>query len=234
MYTLTFKRSKSKHFQKALNHLVTMGGSWDGETATLQIPTEKILTAYEDLVILFQYTQKWESLKAYFMGLPVHPYRFIFQVWNTVNCCRKRKTETIDPRHCWSTIDAKGWGCKQLQRLHCYAQGTPINRLRRKEGIFQVTMRGNLQIVSISWSPLLVRIAGNWTKIVMLNRLCRINCNRVFTIEIACFGNGVEVWRNISIILEQYKELIICNPIQQKWLNLSLFKSVLILLTYWN
>jgi len=125
MYILTFKRSKSKHFQKALNHAINMGASWDGETAKLIIPEKDLLTAYEDIHFLFGYIQKWNSTKATFRGKPVHPYRFIFQVWNTVNKCRTGKSESEDPRYCWSACDSKGWGCKQLQRILRYARGTP-------------------------------------------------------------------------------------------------------------
>ena len=66
MYILSFKRSKSKFFQKALNHVTYMGGSWDGETAKLMIQEKDLLTAYEDLVILFRYIQNWKSTRATF------------------------------------------------------------------------------------------------------------------------------------------------------------------------
>jgi len=58
MYIFTFKRSKSKHFQKALNHAINMGASWEGETAKLIIPEKDLLTAYEDIFFLFGYIQK--------------------------------------------------------------------------------------------------------------------------------------------------------------------------------
>ncbi len=125
MYILTFKRSKSKFFQKALNHAINVGASWDGTTAKLMIAEKDLLTAYEDLLILFQYIQNWSSTKATFRGKPVLPYRFIFLVWRTVNDCSKQKSETEDPRHCWTTCDSKGWGCRQLHRILRYGKGNP-------------------------------------------------------------------------------------------------------------
>lgn len=124
MYTLTFQRSKSKHFQKALNHVHNMGGSWDGEIARLEIPEEKLLEAYEEMGFLFGYVQNWKSLRATFMGKEVQPYRFIFLVWRNVSTCREERKGSKDPRHCWSGVDSKGWGCKQLQRIQRYAHGT--------------------------------------------------------------------------------------------------------------
>ena len=125
MYTLTFKRSKSKFFQKALNHATHMGASWDGETAKLMIQEKDLLTAYEDLVILFQYIQNWKSTKETLRNRPVPTYRFIFLVWNTVHNCRNAAFDSPDPRHCWHTCDQKGWGCKHLHRILRYAKGTP-------------------------------------------------------------------------------------------------------------
>ena len=125
MYILTFKRSSSKHFQKALNHVTYMGGSWDGETAKLIIPEKDLLTAYEDIHFLFGYNQNWESTKATFRNKPVPRYWFIFLVWNTVHQCRNARFNTADPRHCWSSVDAKGWGCKHLCRILRYSKGTP-------------------------------------------------------------------------------------------------------------
>ncbi|MCK5136635.1 MAG: hypothetical protein KAR19_12655 [Bacteroidales bacterium] len=43
MYALTFKRSRSKHILKELNHVVSMGESWDATTEKLMI-TEKALS----------------------------------------------------------------------------------------------------------------------------------------------------------------------------------------------
>ena len=123
MYTLTFHRSASKHFQKALNHLHNLGGTWDGQTARLEVPEDRLMDAYEEIGFLFGYIQQWKSLKATFRGKPVPPYRFIFQVWNTVNNCKEEKEQTVDQRYCWSSIDAKGWGCKHVQRIQRYVQG---------------------------------------------------------------------------------------------------------------
>jgi len=102
-----------------------MGASWDGETAILMIPEQDLLTAYENIRILFKYIQKWNSTRATFNGKPVPPYRFIFLIWNTVNRCRMGKFESKDKRYCWSACDSKGWGCKQLQRIFRYTRGTP-------------------------------------------------------------------------------------------------------------
>lgn len=125
MYILTFKRSTSKHFQKALNCAVNLGASWDGETAKLIIPETELLTAYEDLLSLFHYIHKWNSTRATFWGKPVPPYRFVFQIWNTVNRCRIGKAESEDKRYCWAACDSKGWGCRQLKRILRYSVGTP-------------------------------------------------------------------------------------------------------------
>ena len=96
MYILTFQKSNSKHFQKALNHVFNLGGSWDGQVARLEIPEEKLLEAYEEIRFLFGYIQNWKSTRATFMGKDVNPYRFIFLVWlNVSNCREERKTSKI-------------------------------------------------------------------------------------------------------------------------------------------
>jgi len=125
MYILTFQRSSSKHFQKALNHVITMGGSWDGEVARLEIPESDLMDAYEDIYFLFGYIQKWKSTRATFNGKSVPPYRFIFLVWHTVGQCREGHDHSADPRYCWQSVDSKGWGCKHLQRIFRYSTGTP-------------------------------------------------------------------------------------------------------------
>jgi len=124
MYTLTFQRSNSKHFQKALNHVYNLGGTWDGQTARMEIPEDKLLGAYEELGFLFGYIQHWKSLRATFRGKEVHPYRFIFLVWHNVSTCAEECKNSVEPRHCWSSVDAKGWGCKKIQSILRYTHGT--------------------------------------------------------------------------------------------------------------
>ena len=99
MYILTFQRSKSKNFQKALDQAISMGAEWDGQTATLIIPVEDLLNAYKNLLVLFDSISKWSSVRAYFKGKPVPPFRFVFQVWNRVNLCQREKRSTDNHRH---------------------------------------------------------------------------------------------------------------------------------------
>jgi len=101
-----------------------MGGSWDGEVARLEIPEEKLMTAYEDIAFLFGYIQNWKSTRATFNGKSVPPYRFIFRIWHTVGQCRKDRIYSVDPHYCWSSVDSKGWGCKHLCRIFKYPGGS--------------------------------------------------------------------------------------------------------------
>lgn len=123
MYTLTFQRSGSKHFQKALNHVHNLGGTWDGQTARLEIPEDKLMEAYEEIHFLFGYIQKWKSLRATFRGKPVHPYRFIFLVWLNVTNCKEEREKSMDTKHCWTSMDSQGWGCKRINSILRYVKG---------------------------------------------------------------------------------------------------------------
>lgn len=123
MYILTFQRSNSKNFQKALNHVYNLGVTWDGQTARIEIPEDNLLKAYEEIHFLFGYIQNWKSLRATFRGKEVRPFRFIFLVWRNVDACRRECRTSKNPRHCWSSVDAKGWGCKQLRCILRYTNG---------------------------------------------------------------------------------------------------------------
>jgi hypothetical protein len=114
MYILTFKRSRSKYFEKGLALAEKLGGTWDGETMVLKIQESKLLRAYDRLLPLFVIVGRWSSLRASFRGQEVDPYRFILMMHFIKECAGVR---SLDPEHCWLSPDERGWGCKRLSKV---------------------------------------------------------------------------------------------------------------------
>lgn len=124
MFTITFQRSKSKYFQKALNHAKRHGATWNGETVTLRIQDYDLTAAYETHQDLLKYITKWKGTKGEFNGRKVRPFPFLLRLWQTVHQCKNGFLETNSPRYCWSGIDIKGWGCKHINKTHRYVRGS--------------------------------------------------------------------------------------------------------------
>ena len=114
MYILTFKRSRSKYFEKGLALAQRLGGTWDGETMVLQIPESKLMMSYDRLLSLFGVVGRWSSLKATFNGRSVDPYRFILNMHFVMECARQR---SFNPDHCWLYGDGEGWGCRMINNV---------------------------------------------------------------------------------------------------------------------
>lgn len=114
MYILTFKRSRSKYFEKGLNLAERLGGTWDGETMVLKIPESKLMKAYDRLMSLFGVVGRWSSLRATFKGRDVDPYRFILNMHFIMDCARER---SFNPDHCWLYADEQGWGCRMINNI---------------------------------------------------------------------------------------------------------------------
>lgn len=68
MYTLTFKKSKSRKFQQALNHAVTLGATWDQEGLRLEIPESDLVYMYPEMINLSKLVENMTSTKATFRG----------------------------------------------------------------------------------------------------------------------------------------------------------------------
>jgi hypothetical protein len=114
MYILTFKRSRSKYFEKGLDLALRLGGAWDGQQMTLQIPDDQLLDAYELLLPLFSIIQNWTSTSASFHKWKVHPYRFILSMHFLKECAMNSDQ---DHKNCWLSSDCPGWTCKKLANI---------------------------------------------------------------------------------------------------------------------
>ena len=114
MYILTFKRSRSKYFEKGLTLAESLGGAWDGQQMTIKIPDAFLLKAYEPLIPLFQIIQNWSSTAATYNGRKVHPFRFILSMHFLDECAMKSNE---DPENCLLYDDCPGWSCKKLDNI---------------------------------------------------------------------------------------------------------------------
>lgn len=120
MYILTFKRSRSKFWEKGLALAEKLGGTWDGESMVLKIPESRLLRAYNRLLPLFEIVGRWSSLRATFRGREVEPYRFILMMHFIKECAGRR---SHDRDHCWLYPEEKGWGCKRLSNVQYHLLG---------------------------------------------------------------------------------------------------------------
>lgn len=123
MFILSFQKSRSPAFPKALKIARQLGATFDGETIRLKIPVTKLLYAYEEIFPLMEIIHNWRSLSATYKGKKVHPYRFIFQIWRNVRECAQHHSNSMNNRHCWFATDSPGWGCKYLNRIFRDPQG---------------------------------------------------------------------------------------------------------------
>ncbi len=123
MFTISFQKSRSDAFPKALKIALQLGATFDGETIRLEISIPKLLYAYEDLFPLMELIHSWKSLTTTYKGKKVHPYRFIFFVWKNVRQCAQDHNNSMNGHHCWFATDSPGWGCKYFNRIFRYPQG---------------------------------------------------------------------------------------------------------------
>lgn len=123
MFTITFNKSKSKYYQKALNHAMNLGGKMVEEEVRLEFPISDLLFLYPKLEPLLGIIQSWSSTRATYKGRRVHPYRFIFQIWHDIRQCSLQRRDGPDDRHCWQTNDLPGWGCRKITKLLRYNTG---------------------------------------------------------------------------------------------------------------
>ncbi|NQU87435.1 MAG: hypothetical protein HQ541_16905 [Mariniphaga sp.] len=117
MYTLTFKKSKSKRYKEALSIAMGLGASENTDAITLEVRGIDILYLYRKLMDLLSIVHKWRGTVAFYKGVKVDPFRFVFQVWNTAWPCSQKKNTENNPLHCNIDNDQKGWGCKHLRSM---------------------------------------------------------------------------------------------------------------------
>lgn len=110
MYTLTFNKNKSKYFNQALSFAKELNCDYDGETITIRIPDESLLSAYEIMRTLFSFIQKWKDTKATYNNKKVAPYPFILNLYFISRCLENVESEKLN---CTDTP----WGCKRINNI---------------------------------------------------------------------------------------------------------------------
>ena len=77
MYVLEIQKSRSKNFPKVLAYGLSIKGVFESDK--LSISFEDEFLAYDKLLPIFRLNVlKWKGTKAFFNGVEVEPYRFVF------------------------------------------------------------------------------------------------------------------------------------------------------------
>lgn len=132
MFILTFYRSSSQYFQRALDMALSYGASWDGEKCVIEIPDKYLLDINVKMSNLIQMLRKWKKVEASYNGKKVKWYDFVITVHYGIRSCVECKKQTSNMRYCWIDPDQKGWGCRLLTRMQRYSVGTPYYKSSTK------------------------------------------------------------------------------------------------------
>lgn len=124
MFTLAFTKSSSKKYPEALRLAMSLGASVEGKEVKLSIAGSELLFAYRKLFPLIEIISKWKGTSATYRSVSVYPYRFIFELWNTVAGCSAQMNKSGNPVHCQKSPSEKGWGCKYISSIKRHLSGT--------------------------------------------------------------------------------------------------------------
>jgi len=116
MFILTFEKSRSSKFQKALDIVISLGGKFDGHTVSLELSGwDNISNLYEKLLPLIAIIQTWKSVRAKFNGKNVNPFGFMMKTRQLKECADNYSE--AEENYCSGFGANKGWGCRLLNNI---------------------------------------------------------------------------------------------------------------------
>lgn len=116
MFILTFEKSRSPKFQKALDIAINLGGRFDGQTVIIELSGwDDISNLYEKLLPLMSIISTWKSVKAKFNGKSVNPFGFMMHSRNLKDCAENHTD--ADEYYCMGPASYNSWGCRLLNNI---------------------------------------------------------------------------------------------------------------------
>ena len=111
MYSLTFKKNKSKYFPAALAFAKELHCEFTGDDIIINVAEEQLLESYGIIRQLFALIQNWKSTGATYKGAKVHPYQFIFHT-HQIALCQSRSLQNA--KNCLTLYSNPAWSCRKL------------------------------------------------------------------------------------------------------------------------
>jgi len=111
MYSLSFKKNKSKYFPAALAFAKELNCEFIGDKIFINIAEQQLLGSYNIIRQLFALIQNWKSTAATYKGAKVHPYQFIFHT-HQIALCESRSIK--DAKNCLTMHSNPAWSCHKL------------------------------------------------------------------------------------------------------------------------
>ncbi len=124
MFTITFKKSRSKNFLEAWDLAMELGAICEGKEIRLEINDYELFQSYQKLLPLIALIQKWKGVTATFNGRPVDLYKFVFKVCHHIVECAEYRNGCYSDQGCWKNDKQPGWKCKLLDRPKRHITGT--------------------------------------------------------------------------------------------------------------
>ncbi len=119
MFILSFEKSRSPKFQKALDIAINLRGRFDGQTVIIELSGwDDISNLYEKLLPLMSIISTWKSVKAKFNGKSVNTFSFMMHTRRLKECSENHSD--ADDNYCWESATYKGWGCRLVNNLLLY------------------------------------------------------------------------------------------------------------------